>query len=132
MVEKDRIRFEINNEVTSKELIEVFKSVEWRKNTDNIVDAFKHSYYITAYHGKELIGFARAISDNCCYTNIFDVIVRPEYQKQGIGKKMMHMLRNKFKGTYFFLTYTEGREGFYEKCGFEANERAMWIHIHNS
>jgi len=132
MDKRSEIRFEINNEVLSEELIEVFKSVGWRKNPNNIVEAFKNSYYITAYHGKKLIGFARAISDSCYYTNIFDVIVRPEYEKQGVGKRMMLMLREKFKGTYFFLTYTEGRKEFYEKCGFEENDRAMWIHIHNS
>ncbi len=132
MVEKDQIRFEINNPVTAKELIEVFESAEWRKSEKNIVQAFQNSYYITAYDGEKLIGFARAISDNCFYTNIFDVIVRPEYQGRGIGKKMMLMLKEKFSGTYFFLTYTEGRKGFYEKCGFEENNRAMWIHIHNS
>lgn len=132
MDKRSEIRFEINNEVLSEELIEVFQSVGWRKNPNNIVEAFKNSYYITAYHGKKLIGFARAISDSCYYTNIFDVIVRPEYEKQGVGKRMMLMLREKFKGTYFFLTYTEGRKEFYEKCGFEENDRAMWIHIHNS
>lgn len=132
MDKRSEIRFEINNEVLSEELIEVFQSVGWRKNPNNIVEAFKNSYYITAYHGKKLIGFARAISDSCYYTNIFDVIVRPEYEKQGVGKRMMMMLREKFKGTYFFLTYTEGRKEFYEKCGFQENDRAMWIHIHNS
>jgi GNAT superfamily N-acetyltransferase len=132
MDKRSEIRFEINNEVLSEELIEVSQSVGWRKNPINIVEAFKNSYYITTYHGKKLIGFARAISDNCYYTNIFDVIVHPEYQKQGIGKKMMLMLREKFKGTHFFLTYTEGRKEFYKKCGFEENDRAMWIHIHNS
>ncbi len=132
MDEKINVKFQTNNHITSEELIEVFQSVGWRKNPDNIVEAFKNSYYITAYHGKKLVGFARAISDNCYYTNIFDVIIHPEYQKQGIGKKMMLMLREKFKGTYFFLTYTEGRKEFYKKCGFEKNDRAMRIHIHNS
>ena len=132
LVKNNQIRFEINNQVNAKELIEVFESVEWRKSEKNIVQAFQNSYYVTAYDGEKLIGFARAISDNCYYTNIFDVIVRPEYQGRGIGKKMMEMLREKFSGTYFFLTYTEGRKIFYEKCGFEPNERAMWIHIHKS
>lgn len=132
MVEKNQIRFEVNNPVSAKELIEVFESVEWRKSEKNIVQAFHNSYYITAYDDGKLIGFARAISDNCYYTNIFDVIVRPEYQGRGIGKKMMLMLKEKFSGTYFFLTYTEGRKKFYEKCGFELNDRAMWIHIHKS
>ena len=132
MVDKEAIRFEVNNQVTAKELIEVFESVEWRKSEKNIVQAFQNSYYITAYDGEKLVGFKRAISDNCYYTNIFDVIVRPEYQGRGIGKNMMLMLKEKFSGTYFFLTYTEGRKAFYEKCGFEPNERAMWIHIYKS
>jgi len=126
------VEFRINNPVTADELICVFKSVDWRKNPGNIVESFKNSYYITAYDANKLIGFARAISDYCYYTNIFDVIVRPEYQKRGIGKRMMQLLREKFKGTYFFLTYTEGNKTFYEKCGFEQNDRAMWIHIHKS
>ena len=126
------IRFEKNNPITADELIDVFKSVEWRKNPENIVEAFRNSYYITAYDGNTLVGFARAISDGYYYTNIFDVIVRPEYHTRGIGKRMMKMLREKFKGTYFFLTYTEGRKEFYKKCGFEQNDRAMWIHIHQS
>ncbi|MBN2017004.1 MAG: GNAT family N-acetyltransferase [Candidatus Cloacimonetes bacterium] len=126
------IRFEKNNPITADELIDVFKSVEWRKNPENIVEAFRNSYYITAYDGNTLVGFARAISDGYYYTNIFDVIVRPEYHTRGIGKRMMNMLREKFKGTYFFLTYTEGRKEFYQKCGFEQNDRAMWIQIHQS
>jgi len=126
------IRFEKNNPITADELIDVFKSVEWRKNPENIVEAFRNSYYITAYDGDTLVGFARAISDGYYYTNIFDVIVRPEYHTRGIGKRMMKMLREKFKGTYFFLTYTQGRKEFYKKCGFEQNDRAMWIHIHQS
>ncbi len=132
MTDIQTIEFRINNPVTAEELIEVFKSVDWRKNPKNIVEAFNNSFYITAYDAHKLIGFARAISDNCYYTNIFDVIVRPEYQGNGIGKKMVQMLREEFKGTYFFLTYTEGNKQFYEKCGFEKNDRAMWIHIHKS
>ncbi|MDP8315432.1 MAG: hypothetical protein RAP70_10240 [Candidatus Celaenobacter antarcticus] len=58
MVEKDRIRFEINNPVTAEELIEVFKSVEWRKSEKNIVQAFQNPYYVTAYDGEKLVGFA--------------------------------------------------------------------------
>jgi len=125
---KKEIKFLQNNKsITAEELISVFESVGWNKDSLNIVKAFKNSYYITAYVEGELIGFARAISDGEYYTNIFDVIVVPEFQKRGIAKKMVLMIKQKFKGTYFFLTYTEGNKKFYEKCGFEVNNRAMWI-----
>ncbi|HHE37680.1 MAG TPA: GNAT family N-acetyltransferase [Candidatus Cloacimonetes bacterium] len=58
-----------------------------------MLDAFKNSYYVTAYHDGTLIAFARAITDGHYYTSIFDVIVNPQHQKNGIAKEMMKMLR---------------------------------------
>ncbi len=121
-------KFKIENEFEEKEIMKVFKSVGWNKNPDDIVEAFKNSYVVCCYkEDNELIGFARAISDNIYYTNIFDVIVMPEHQKQGLAKQMMMILLEKFKGTYFFLTHTEGKREFYEKCGFIFNNYGMWI-----
>jgi len=132
MSKNENITYKKNNPITAGELMSIFNSVGWNKKSENIISAFKNSYFITAYDNKELIGFARAISDGFYYTNIFDVIVKPEYQKRAIGKEMVRMLREKFKGTYFFLTYTEGNKEFYKKCGFEKNDRSMWIHINRS
>ncbi|MBW6515101.1 MAG: GNAT family N-acetyltransferase [Candidatus Cloacimonetes bacterium] len=116
-----------NNKVTAKEIMQVFESVGWNKSLDNIVNAFQNSWYITAYDNDKLIAFARAISDNHYYTSIFDVVVMPEYQKRGIAKEMMKRLIERFQGTYFFLTFTEGNRDFYAKCGFQDNISAMWI-----
>ncbi|MBS4538924.1 GNAT family N-acetyltransferase [Clostridium sp. D2Q-11] len=121
------VKYVINGELNAEEIIEVFKSVGWNKNKDIIVPAFKNSYYIMAYYEDELLGFSRAISDNYYYTGIYDVVVKPEYQGRGIAKRMVESLVEEFKGTYFFLTYTEGKRAFYEKCGFEDNSNAMWI-----
>ena len=87
--------------------------------------AYLNSYYVTAYHGDTLIAFARAISDGHYYTGIYDVIVKPQYQKKGIAKEMMKMLLRKFKGTYFFLSYTEGNRDFYKKFGFKVLSNGM-------
>ena len=124
---KMKIVYKANNIITSVELIDIFKSLGWNKNPEDITDAFKNSYYVTAYHNDTLVAFARAISDNQYYTGIYDVIVNPQYQKKGIAKEMMKMLLRKFKGTYFFLSYTEGNRDFYEKCGFEDLPTGMWI-----
>ncbi len=122
-----KIDYKINNKITSEEVIMIFKSVGWNKNPEDILDAFKNSYYVTAYHNNKLVAFARAITDGNYYTSIFDVIVEPQYQKNGIAKNMMKMLLREFKGTYFFLSYTEGNREFYEKCGFEDLPTGMWM-----
>ena len=121
------ITYEANSEVTTKEIIDVFLSVGWNKNPDDILDAFKNSYYITAREEGKLIGFARAITDGYYYLNIYDVVVRPECQKRGIGKAMMDQLTTHFRGMYMFLTSTEGNEAFYQRCGFIPNKTALWI-----
>jgi len=126
------IEYKANNIIKSEEVITTFQSVGWNKNPKDIIDAFQNSYYVTAYHDETLIGFARAISDGYYYTSIFDVIVNPDYQKQGIAKKLMKMLMREFKGTYFFLSYTPGYKAFYEKCNFDDLPSAMWINRQKS
>ena len=126
-----KIIYKNNNSVNAAEIIEVFDSVGWNKEEENIIEAFNNSYYITAYYEDKLIGFARALSDGHYYTGIYDVIVRPEYQGNGIGGQMMEKLVEKFKGTYLFLTYTEGNRDFYKKCGFEDIDNSMWIPRNN-
>ncbi len=121
------IDYRVNSPICGEELIEVFKSVGWNKDENVIVKAFQGSYYVLAYSDNQLVGFARAISDDYFYTGIYDVVVKPSYQRKGIAKKMMEELLKKFKGTYFFLTYTNGNREFYEKCGFKDNEQSMWI-----
>jgi len=122
-----KIKYLINEALNVDEIIEVFNSVGWSKNKKNIVKAFENSFYILAYNNDELIGFARAISDYEYYTGVYDVIIKPKYQGQGIGKKMVDTIVKEFQGTYIFLTYTSGNREFYKKCGFKDNNKAMWI-----
>ena len=44
------------------------------------------------YEGGELVGIARALSDFAIETKILDMIIAPEYQRQGIGQKMMRKI----------------------------------------
>ncbi len=121
------ITFTVNNPVKAGELLDVFKSVGWDKSAHDIVAAFENSYYVCAWDRKKLVGFARAISDRYYYTSIFDVVIRPKFQKKGIAKILMHILQEEFSGTCFFLSYTEGNRDFYVKCGFKDNPGCMYI-----
>jgi aralkylamine N-acetyltransferase len=91
--------------------------------------ALEGSFFcICAYDGDKLIGFGRVNSDGVIYAGIYDVIVSPNYQHQGIGsnivKKIVEYCRlHHIRSIYLFSA--DGKKGFYEKLGFEARPETM-------
>ena len=71
------------------------------------------------------IGIGRAVSDQGYVVYIADVIVSPEYQGQGLGRKIMEELMTRIKATLkpgykvmVTLMAAKGKEEFYNKFGF--------------
>lgn len=44
---------------------------------------------ITAWHGDELVGIARAVSDFTWRCHLTDIAVDPDWQRRGIGREMI-------------------------------------------
>ena len=72
------------------------------------------------------VGMARLISDGGYIAFIADVIVLPEFQKQGIGKAMMNRIMEHINSNmqigdsiYIGLMASKGKEDFYKQFGFE-------------
>ena len=78
-----------------------------------------------AWDGSELVGAGRAISDGVRYAVIFDVVLLPEYQRKGIGKKIMTFLVERSNVANVLLHAVPGKEKFYEKLGFRRMKTAM-------
>jgi ribosomal protein S18 acetylase RimI-like enzyme len=79
----------------------------------------------SAWDGEKLIGFARAISDVCSNAYISTVAVLPEYQRRGIGRKLMEMLMEGHEGVKFVLHTSEAGERLYRSLGFVDASRMM-------
>lgn len=119
------------NELTAEEFISLWESV-WTNppSSEQTRLAMEHSLFrIAVYDGDYPIAMARMIGDmGLCYY-IKDVVVRPEYQKQGVGRMMIEELlrfirENGVSGTDIFveLCAMPDKIPFYEKFGFSANE----------
>ncbi|AYA75950.1 GNAT family N-acetyltransferase [Bacillus sp. Y1] len=93
---------------------------------DQLYTAICNSWYsISIYHNRKLIGFGRIISDGIYQTLICDVMVHPEYQGQGIGKKIIEALLKKCEGEgikWVQLFCAKGKQEFYHKLGFISRE----------
>jgi GNAT superfamily N-acetyltransferase len=66
----------------------------------------------------ELIGIGRALSDFAIDTKILDLIIMPEYQRQGLGLAMMKKLEAAAKGTSIYFETERKNFAFAARCGY--------------
>ena len=78
---------------------------------------------------RQLAGFGRAISDGMYQAAVYDVAVRPELQKQGIGAMIMRNLLAPLSGCNVILYASPGKEGFYESLGLRRMKTGMALFI---
>ena len=82
---------------------------------------------ITCWDGELLIGVARSVTDfhYCCYLS--DLAVDSDYQKQGIGKRLIAKTREKLPaGCKIILLSAPAAEDYYPHVGFEKHGSA-WV-----
>lgn len=88
---------------------------------------------ISVWDGDRLIGFARGTSDGVYRATIWDVVIHPDYQGCGLGRKLVetvlsHPLMNRVEKVYLMTTY---QQKFYERIGFKENTTTTMV-LHNS
>ena len=111
-------------------IMEIHNMTEMKRNNREKVDrAFKNSFAVVSYWiNGEIIAVGRMISDGEMYSGIYDVVVDPQYQKKGLGRKIMEALIKKAPHTCFYLTSTFGNELFYHKLGFKRHRTALALY----
>ncbi|MBW4619494.1 MAG: GNAT family N-acetyltransferase [Cyanosarcina radialis HA8281-LM2] len=90
-----RIFFSLDRDIDLYELEELCDAVGWaRRPLRKVKKAMQHSFLVVSMWQvrgarKQLIGFARATSDHAFNATIWDVVVHPDFQTQGLGKALM-------------------------------------------
>ena len=86
------------------------------------------TFAVSAYSDGKLVGFARAVSDKVMYATVYDVIVLPEFQKQGIGYHLVDNITKQCKEAgvnSVHLFAADGTEPFYKRLGYKARPANM-------
>lgn len=73
----------------------------------------------------ELVGLARVLTDGVLDTKILDMIVAPEYRRQGVGRAMMRKIESLARGTAIYFETERKNFGFAKKCGFKKRQGLM-------
>ena len=79
-------------------------------------EALSKTLNITAYDDKVLVGCLRILSDGYYFGTITELLVLPEYQKQGVGSRLLQLAKDNTP-TMLYFGSQPGVEGFYEKNG---------------
>lgn len=125
------------NELTAKEFILLWESV-WGKgpSLEQTELAMAHTLFrVSFYEDENVFAMARVIGDMGLNYYIKDVVVKPEYQGKGYGRKlidelMMFINAHGVTGTGVFveLCAVPDKMPFYEKLGFLHNDaQRMYI-----
>ena len=101
------------------------KNVGWGEMPINVIKkSFKKTLYgISVYYNNEIIGSGRIVGDNGLCFYIQDIMVLKNYQKQGIGTKIIELImeyinKNGVYNSYVGLLAAKGLGKFYNKFGF--------------
>ena len=116
-----------NNIPTLKEYKYLCESVGWTNymNFDVADTSLRNSIHcITVKDNEQIVGMGRIVGDGAIYFYIQDIVVHPDYQKNGIGNEIMTILieylnKNAPDKAFVGLFASEGKEPFYEKYNFK-------------
>ncbi|MED3654599.1 GNAT family N-acetyltransferase [Heyndrickxia sporothermodurans] len=116
------------SKVNLEEMKEIYTSVGWTKHSEEIIKQVFEASNVLAFvtvNGR-VIGFGRGMSDGVFNAAIYDVIVHPDFQKQGIAKQIMEYLLDKLSNvSCVHLISTTGNEGFYKRLGLKKLKTGM-------
>lgn len=111
---------------TAKQWMALRQSVGWAVFDERAAEQSlaATSFCVSAFDGEDLIGMARVLGDGIICFYVGNVMVRPDRQREGIGREIMNEImryldEHAAKGAMASLLSIKGKEEFYTQFGFE-------------
>jgi len=108
----------------SDEILSLYRSVGWSayySQPETLRRAFDSSLCVlAAYVQGGLAGIVRGVGDGETIVFVQDLLVRPEFQRQGIGTRLMGQMFFRYRNVRQFHLMTDDcpeTEGFYRSIG---------------
>lgn len=116
------------------EVLNLYKANRWSAadKPAQLMAALRNSHaLVTARVDARLVGLGNAISDGYLVVYYPHMLVHPEYQRLGIGKKMMLAMQEIYAGFHQQVLVADGNTvDFYKSLGFHRAgiTEPMWIY----
>lgn len=115
-------------DLPAKQLNKLFALVGWTKGeceeTEERLKGFMRPWIhstlvVSAWDGDKLVGAVRVLSDTIFRSVIYDLLVAPEYQRQGIGKELVDRCKSHYPCSEWLVGCDRKNIEFYKKLGFQ-------------
>ncbi len=116
-----------------EQVIAIYLKVGWGKRQSNysqtrLQKAFaQSSCVVAAFRAGRLVGWARALSDGVTNTWIMELVVDPDCQRKGVGKRLLDSITNRYAHTAIWAETYLPTKTFGEKCGLTSRESMVVI-----
>ncbi len=120
--------YKIDDRELDASLFISFVNQIWEGNysIEQTKSALSKTLNITAYDNKKLVGCLRILTDGYYFGTITELLVLPQYQKQGIGSKLLQLAKDNTPTMLYFGAQPTA-EKFYEKNGCQKSLQSYMI-----
>ncbi len=128
------IQYKTTRDLPIESILALYKANEWSaaEKPEQLYAALMECHsLVSAWVGDRLVGLGNAISDGHLVVYYPHLLVQPDYQRRGIGTRLMRMLMGRYEAFHQHLLVADDRAiEFYRKCGFEraGKTEPMWIY----
>ena len=116
----------VKKDLPPEQLHRLFRAVGWSdgSETEDMKSKFSLPFIgstlvVSAWEGERLVGAVRVLSDGIFHSVIYDLLVDPAYQGNGIGRELVRRCLDRYPDAEWSLQTTEDVAGFYEKLGLQ-------------
>ena len=111
-----------NPSLRPEQVADLRESVGWDRRDEKYKQKLGNSYFcVSCFDNNKLIGYADVVSDGVDDAYIRDLIVHPDYQQRGIGKKLLAMITDRIRSDgikMVHVIFEPSLEKFYRKANF--------------
>ena len=131
------LRIILNDSVEQPEVIDLYRANGWSSadKPEQLLAGLRNSHtLVTARLDGRLVGLGNAISDGHLVVYYPHMLVHPDHQSEGIGRKMMEVMQMVYQDFHQQLLTADGDAiAFYQALGFEraGKTEPMWIYAGN-
>lgn len=131
---KAKIIFQNTHRLNQTQVETLYASVGWSAYTaepKKLMKSLAQSLTVfSAWHDEELVGLIRVVGDGLTIIYIQDILVKPTYQRQGIGRELMTKVLETYPDVRQKVLMTEEApdvRAFYESFGFHSCDQGQAV-----
>lgn len=135
-----RFRLENSKSIHPAHIRQLFRAAGWKEDIARYSAAqirrlLRQSHIVlTAWHGKNLVGLASAVSDGVLCGMVQNLIVHPRYRRHGLGARLLRALVHHMSSQRIGSLYVLGARGvpardFFRRAGFRPLRWSVYVRL---